>query len=132
MFAAIGALVLPILNLFVGPLMAFMTKRQDVALQEFQTNASTGLAAQQADNAAQAAANAAKEAAPQWWGWRALFLVIGGTAAFHFAALVWTLSAPPKYTWAVHLLPSPLNNVEVAILTAFFVIGPFVSYFRKA
>ena len=126
-----AAIILSILSMLTGPVLSYFSKKQDIAAQEFQTSASTGLAQSQSEMAAQVSVDAGKTAFTQSWILRGFQLAIGVAFGGHLVALAWTLSAPAKYSWPVHLFPSPLNELEVAVVGSLFLIGPVYSYFKK-
>ena len=87
MFTIIQQIVTGLVSGVFTPLMSYLGKRQDNQLAGFQTAAGIDAAAYGSFLTYQLGITQAKAAANSWWGARALYLVVGGAAAAHTAAI---------------------------------------------
>ena len=87
MFAFISSLASGLMSGFVGPLFTWLNKKQDTSLAGFQTATGQDTVAYQAYLQYQVQVGAQKAAANSWWGAKVLYLLVGGTAALHTAAV---------------------------------------------
>jgi hypothetical protein len=126
-----ASIVLSILGMLTGPVLSYFSRRQDIAAAAHKTDVETGLARDQAEMSAQGVTNADKASFTTSWVLRGFQLAVGVAFGGHLVALAWTLSAPARYTWPVHVFPSPLNELEVAVVGSLFLVGPVYSYFKK-
>ena len=63
----------------------------------------------------------------QWWGARLIMLLVAGSSAAHFSAVM--LDSVPLLghivgSWSVPKLPAPYDGYEADILLSFFVLTP--------
>ncbi len=87
MFALISSMFSGLMSGLVGPLFTWLNKKQDTQLEGFQTAAGIDQAAYATFMQYQIAIGAQKAAANSWWGARMLYLIVGGAAAAHTAAV---------------------------------------------
>ena len=130
MFALISSLASGLISGVVSPLFAWLNKKQDTQLEGFQTAAGLDVAAYGAFLNYQVAIGAQKAAANSWWGARVLYLIVGGSAALHTAAVF--LDSVPWWTpwgahvigsWGVPALPTVYADYERVIVTSLFVVS---------
>lgn len=87
MWTALSAVFSGLMSGFVGPLFQWLNKKQDTQLAGFQTAAGVDEAAYSAWLQYQIALQQTKLSANSWWGAKLLYLIVGGTAAVHTAAI---------------------------------------------
>ena len=87
MWSMIVSLVQGIVTGVVGPVFTYLGKKQDDTLVGFQTGTGADTVAYQAYLQYQVQIGAQKAAANSWWGAKVLYLLVGGTAALHTAAV---------------------------------------------
>ena len=87
MWSMIVSLVQGIVTGVVGPVFTYLGKKQDDTLVGFQTATGQDTVAYQAYLQYQVQIGAQKAAANSWWGAKVLYLLVGGTAALHTAAV---------------------------------------------
>ena len=127
MFSLLSSMVSGLMTGLVGPLFTWLNKRQDTGLAGFQTAAGIDQAAYQAFLNYQIAVAQQKAAANAWWGAKALYLVVGGSAAAHTAAIF--LDSTVKLgcghygCLAVPALPPAYADYERLIVTSLFVVS---------
>ncbi len=127
MFTIIQHIVTGVVSGVFAPLMTYLGKRQDNQLAGFQTAAGIDAAAYAAFLNYQVAIGQQKRAANSWWGARALYLVVGGTAAAHTAAVF--LDSTAKLgcghygCLGVPVLPTAYADYERVIVYSLFVVS---------
>ena len=114
--------------------MSYLNKRQDAQLAGFQTASGIDATAYAAFLNYQVAIGQQKAAANAWWGARLLYLVVGGAAAAHTAAVFLDstvrLGCGHYGCLGVPVLPPAYADYERVIVYSLFVvstIGPPVS-----
>ena len=130
MFALVSSMFSGLMSGLVGPLFTWLNKKQDTQLAGFQTAAGIDQAAYATFMQYQIAIGAQKAAANSWWGARVLYLIVGGTAAAHTAA-VFLDSVPFWTSWGVHVvgswgvpaLPPIYADYERVIVYSLFVVS---------
>ena len=132
MFALVSSMFSGLMSGLVGPLFTWLNKKQDTQLEGFQTAAGIDQAAYATFMQYQIAIGAQKAAANSWWGARALYLIVGGSAALHTSA-VFLDSVPWKVwpwwaahvigSWGVPALPPIYADYERVIVTSLFVVS---------
>ena len=127
MFALISSLFSGLMSGLVTPLFTWLNRRTDDQLAGFQTAAGIDQAAYASYLNYQVAVGAQKAAADGWWGARVLYLVVGGAAALHTAAIFLDstvklgcghygcLGVPPP--------PAPYADYERLVVTSLFVVA---------
>ncbi len=127
MYALISSLFGGLMSGLVTPLFAWLDKRQDTQLAGFQTAAGVDQAAYATFMRYQIAIGAQKAAANSWWGARALYLVVGGSAAAHTAAVfldsTLKLGCGHYGCLAVPPLPATYAGYERVIVYSLFVVS---------
>lgn len=118
----------------VGPVFTYLGKRQDVTLEGFRAASADDRQTYAAFLDYQARIQALKLQAASWWGPRALYMVVGGAAALHTAAIF--LDSTVKLgcghygCLGVPALPAAYAGYERLVVTSLFVastIGPPLS-----
>lgn len=87
MFALLSSVFSGLMSGLVGPLFTWLNKKQDDTLVGFQTATGADTVAYQAYLQYQVQIGAQKAAANSWWGARLLYMIVGGAAALHTAAV---------------------------------------------
>lgn len=127
MFTVIAQLVQGLVSGVLGPLFAWLNKKQDTELAGFQTATGTDQAAYAAWLQYQLGLTQAKAAANAWWGAKALYLVVGGAAAAHTAAVILDstikLGCGHYGCLGVPPLPGTYADDEHVIIYALFVVS---------
>ena len=127
MFALMSSLARGLMSGVVGPLFTWLNKRQDTQLEGFQTAAGLDVTAYGAFLNYQVAIGQQKAAANSWWGARALYLLVGGAAAAHTAAVF--LDSTVKLgcghygCLGVPPLPATYAGYERLVVTSLFVVS---------
>ncbi len=127
MFTIIQQIVTGIVSGVFTPLMTYLGKRQDNQLAGFQTAAGIDAAAYGAFLTYQLGITQAKAAANSWWGARVLYLIVGGTAATHTAAIfldsTLKLGCSHYGCLGVPALPAVYADYERIIVYSLFVVS---------
>ncbi len=127
MFTIIQQIVTGLVSGVFAPLMSYLGKRQDNELTGFQTAAGIDGAAYGAWLNYQLAITQAKAAANGWWGARALYLVVGATAAAHTAAVfldsTLKLGCGHYGCLGVPMLPAAYADYERVVVYSLFVVS---------
>ena len=127
MFALISSLASGLMSGLVTPLFTWLNKKTDDQLAGFQTAAGIDQAAYATFLNYQVAIGAQKAAANSWWGARALYLIVGGTAAAHTAAIFLDstvkLGCPHYGCLGVPPLPAVYAGYERIVVTSLFVVA---------
>ena len=130
MWTIIEQLVQGIVTGVVGPVFTYLGKKQDTTLAGFQTATGADQASYQAWLNYQVQITAQKAAANNWWGPRLLYMIVGGSAAFHFAAVMldsvpfwYVLGSHVVGSWGVPKLPTPYDTYEGWVVASLFVVS---------
>ena len=127
MFTIIQQIVQGLVSGVFTPLMTYLGKRQDNQLAGFQTAAGIDAAAYGAFLDYQIAIGAQKAAANAWWGARALYLIVGGAAAIHTAAVfldsTFTFGSGHYGRFGIPVLPGAYAEYERIIVYSLFVVS---------
>ena len=127
MFTLIAKLAGGLVSGVVGPLFTWLNKKQDAQLAGFQTAAGIDEAAYGAWLNYQVATGAQKAAADAWWGARLLYLLVGGTAALHTAAIfldsTLRLGCEHYGCLGVPPLPAAYAEYERVVVYSLFVVS---------
>ncbi len=127
MFTLIASLFSGLMSGLVTPLFTWLNKKTDDQLAGFQTAAGIDQAAYATFLNYQIAMGQQKAAANSWWGARMLYLIVGGTAAAHTAAIF--LDSTVKLgcghygCLGVPALPPVYAGYERVIVTSLFVVA---------
>jgi len=132
MLAAIGGLLLPVLNLVIGPFFAYLNRKQDVGLETRKIDTNARIETHRQDLGAVASSNEVKRGFYASWISQSFQFVITASLAIHFAAIVAVSTFPLFFKgWVVNALPSPFDQWEGTIILSFFVVGQIVGLVRK-
>lgn len=127
MWSMIFSLVQGIVTGVVGPVFTYLGKKQDVTLDGFKTATGADEASYGAWLQYQVAMGAQKASANSWWGARLLYLIVGGTAAIHTAAIF--LDSTLRFgcghygCLAIPPLPGAYADYERMIVYSLFVVS---------
>ncbi len=127
MFTLISSLASGLLSGVVTPFFTWLNKRQDAQLAGFQTAAGIDGAAYATFLNYQIAMGQQKAAANSWWGARVLYLLVGGSAAAHTAAVFLDstvkLGCSHYGCLGVPPLPTIYAEYERVVVTSLFVVS---------
>ena len=127
MFTLIQQLVTGLVSGVAAPLFAWLTKKQDAQLAGFQTAAGIDQVSYANWLNYLVAVGQQKAAANAWWGAKLLYLVVGGTAALHTAAIfldsTLKLGCGHYGCLGVPPLPPAYADYERVIVYALFVVS---------
>lgn len=135
MFALIGTIVQSVIGGVLSPLSAYLGKKQDVNLAEYQAMTSTERDEYAAYVTALSASNQAKIQANGWWGAHLMICLFGFPVALHWSAVFISSTFPLWYhTWISEALPLALPATyaaaEPTLALSFFILAhtfPIVS-----
>ena len=122
MLALVGSLVSSLASGILAPILGYFTSKDTITLQGFQAAASADTDAYKAYLAAQVQVDTLRASQNMWWGARLLYLVGGGAAVTHFAAVM--LDSTFRFGWGVPKCPAPYDTYEWAIVQTFFLLTP--------
>ena len=112
---------------FVGPLFTYLNKKQDVTLDGFKTGTGFDLDAYRAATQYDLEVNRLKLQANSWWGPRVLYMLVGGTAALHSAAIfldsTLTFGTGHYGNLGIPPLPKPYDTYEQWVVASLFVVA---------
>ncbi len=127
MFALVSSLASGLLSGVLSPFFTWLNKKQDTTLAGFQTATGADAASYAAWLQYQTAIGAQKAAADSWWGAKLLYLIVGGTAATHTAAIF--LDSTVRFgcghygCLGVPPLPGAYADYERIVVTSLFVVA---------
>jgi hypothetical protein len=123
MFTIIGGLVNSLIGAVLSPIMAYLNKKQDVGLAEYQAASTEERDGYLAYVTALGASNTAKVAANNWSGAHLMVYAFGLPAVIHWGA-VFLVSTFPSLGWHPQALPAVYASAEQMIALSFFVLAP--------
>ena len=134
MFAFIGSLVSSAISGVFSPIMAYLNKKQDVGLAEYQQMTSVERDEYAAYVKGLNDTNTIKAQANNWWGGHLMVYMFGIPAALHWNAVFWVNTFPHAWSWfgltVVPAVPANYANAELTIALSFFIyaaLPPVVS-----
>ena len=125
MWGMIVSLVQGIVTGVVGPVFTYLGKKQDVTLDGFKAGTDADRQTYAAWLDYQTKIQALKLQASSWWGPRALYMVVGGAAALHCAAVF--LDSTVRFgcghygCLGVPPAPAPYDTYEAWVVGSLFV-----------
>lgn len=121
MWSMVVSLVQGIVTGVVGPVFTYLSKKQDVTLEGFKaaTGADTASYGVYLDYLVRMASIQVQAAS--WWGPRMLYMVVGGSASIHAAAIY--LDSTFERGWAIPAAPAPYDTYEAWVIGSLFVVS---------
>jgi hypothetical protein len=118
-FALIVSLIQGIISGVAAPLASVLNKRSDITLAGYQA----GTDADRQNYATwvqyQIQLQALKVQASNWWGPKALYMIVGSAAAVHCAAIF--LDSTFLFNWHVAKCPAPYDSYEQMVVGSLFI-----------
>lgn len=121
MWGLIAGALQGIVTGIVGPVFSYLGKKQDVTLDGFKSATDEDRQTATAWLDYQERIQALKLQAANWWGPRALYMVVGGSAAIHCAAIF--IDSTFRFGWAVPPCPKPYDSYEAWVVGSLFVVS---------
>ena len=111
----------------LAPIFGYFTTARNDDLSGFQAGATADTTRYTALLNADVEMAQIRQAQNQWWGARLIMLLVAGSCALHFSAVM--LDSVPLFwhvvgSWSVPKLPAPYDSYESEILLSFFILTP--------